>query len=59
MLVEDVSDLGIDVVVEKLIDKFDDLGRRLHLLRGRPGVHLRKRLGFATLETNVNLRNPF
>jgi len=33
LLSEDVGDFGIDVVVEELVDKLDDLGRRLDLLR--------------------------
>ena len=35
VLVEEFGDLGIDVVVEELVDEFDDAGLRLDLLRRR------------------------
>ena len=38
LLVKDVGDFGIDVIVEELVDEFDDLGLGLDLLRGGLGI---------------------
>jgi hypothetical protein len=59
LLVEAFSDLGIDVIVEKLIDRLDDAGLRLDLLRGGFWAQGGERLDFAALESNVNFGNPF
>ncbi|MEN6426742.1 MAG: hypothetical protein ABFE13_15390 [Phycisphaerales bacterium] len=59
LLVEQVGDLGIDVVVEEFVDQLDDLRLRLHLLRGGLGVHRRKRFGLAALEADMNLGDSF
>ena len=55
MLIEEVSDLGIDVVVEELVDEFDDAGLRLDLLGGGFWAHGGERLDIAALEADVNL----
>src|SRR5713226_10431925 len=52
LLIENVGDFGIDVVVQELVDEFDDPGRCLDLLRGRLGVERRQRFGLAALEAD-------
>lgn len=59
LLVEKFGNLGIDKFVEELVDQLDDTWLRLHLLRRRLGVRCGERLGFATLEADVNLRGSF
>ena len=54
-LVQDVCDLGVDVVLEKRVDHLDDLGRRLDLLSRGLRVVCRQRFGSATLEANMDL----
>lgn len=59
LLIEYVRDPGIDVVVEEFVDEFDDLRRRLHLLRGGLGVQRRERFGLAALEADVDPGGSF
>ena len=59
LLVQDVGDLGIDVIVEQLVDEFDDLRLGLHLLRGGFGILRRQRLGLAALEADMDLGRSF
>ncbi len=59
LLVEKFGNLGIGEFVEELVDQLDDTWLRLHLLRRRLGVRCGERLGFATLEADVNLRGSF
>jgi hypothetical protein len=57
--VEDGRDLGIDVMIEQLIDARDELGRGFHLLGGGLGVKGRERLGLPALEADVDLGEVF
>ena len=59
LLIEDVRDLGIDVIVEKLVDKMDYRRRCFDLLRGRLGVQRRQSFCLATLEPRMDLGDPF
>ena len=58
LFVQDVGDLGIDVIVEELVDEFDHLRLGLHLLRGRFGILCRQRLGLASLEADMGVVVP-
>ena len=51
--VQDVGDLGIDVIVQELIDECDDIWLGLHLLRRGFWVHCRQGLGLTTLEAHM------
>ncbi len=51
--VQDVGDLGIDVIVEELVDEFDHLWLGLHLLCGGFWVQCGQRLGLASLEADL------
>ena len=53
LLIEDVSDFGIDVIVEEFVHELDDHGRGLHLLSGWLGVRRRQGFCLASLETDV------
>jgi len=57
--VEDVGDLGIDVIVEEFVDEFDNAGLRLDLLGGRLRVQGGDRLELAALEANMDLGRSF
>ena len=59
LLVEQFCDLGIDVVVEEVIDQFDDAGLRLDLLGGRFWAQGGERLDLAAFESHVNLGGSF
>ncbi|MGO8055094.1 hypothetical protein [Rhizobium leguminosarum] len=59
LLVQDLGDLWINVIIEKLIDQFNDIGLCLDLLSGGLWVHGDERLDFATLEANVKLGGSF
>ena len=48
LFVQDFGDLGIDVIVEQLVDEFDHLRLGLHLLRG----------GFGILTVSVSVLPP-
>ena len=55
LLVQDVGDLGIDVIVEELVDEFDHHLLGLDLLRGGLGILRRQDLGLASLEADMDL----
>jgi hypothetical protein len=54
LLVEDVGDLGIDGIVEELVDQFDHRLLGLDLLRGGLGVLGRQGLRLASLEVDMD-----
>ena len=54
LFVQDVRDLGTDMVVEKLVDQFDDLGPRLYLLCGGFRVLGCQRFGPSASEADVD-----
>ena len=58
-LVEEVNDFRVDVVVEQLVDEFQDLRLRLDLLRGGLGIQRRERLGLASFEADMDLGDSF
>ena len=53
LFVQDFGDLGIDVIVEQLVDEFDHLRLGLHLLRGGFGILYGQRFGLASLEADM------
>lgn len=55
LAVEDIGDLGKYVIVEKLVDQLDDSGIGFDQLTGRFWAQGNERVGFAALETNVDL----
>ena len=59
LLVEDVCDLGIDVVIEELVDELDDHGGCPYLLRGGLGIQRCQRFGLAALEAHVDTGDAF
>ncbi|MGO6944789.1 hypothetical protein, partial [Rhizobium johnstonii] len=59
LLIQNLGDLRINVVIEKLIDQFNDTGLCLDLLSGGFWVHGGERLDFAALEANVKLGGSF
>ena len=54
LLVENVGDLGIDVIVEELVNQFDHRLLGLDLLRGGLGVLGRQGLRLASLEADMD-----
>jgi len=55
LLIEDVSDFGVDVIVKEFVHELDNHGRGLHLLSGWLGVRRRQGLCLASLETKMDL----
>jgi len=55
LIVENVGDLGKNMIVEELIDQCDDVGVRLNLLAGRFWADGDECLGFAAFEANMSL----
>jgi hypothetical protein len=52
--IEDISDFGIDVVIEEFVHKLDDPGLGLHLLSGWLGIRRRQRFSLTSLEAEMN-----
>src|SRR5271166_3434479 len=59
LFVEDVGDLGINVVVEELVDEVDDLWKGLYLLRGGFWILRRQGLCLTALEADMDLGCSF
>src|ERR1700686_2004198 len=59
LVIEEVGDLGINVIVKELVDEFDDLRLGLDLLRGGLWIQRRERLGLAALEADMDLGRSF
>jgi hypothetical protein len=59
LLIEDVSDLGVDVIAKEFVHELDNHGPGLHLLSGWLGVRRRQGLCLASLETNMDLSDSF
>ena len=58
-LVEQIGDLGVDVVIEEPVDELHDLRRRFHFLRGGLRIPCRERLDLPAFEADVDLGDPF
>jgi hypothetical protein len=52
--IQDVRDLGANVIFQEAVHQLDDLGSGLHLLRRRFWVLGRQRLGFPTFEADMD-----
>lgn len=55
LLVQNVGDVGIDVIIEKLVYQIDNAGLRLNLLGRQFWAHGGERLDLAALEADAKL----